>query len=284
MLMGLAYRVLGSVAEAEDVVQDTFLAWMDADHGTIVAPRRWLTTVCTRKAVDVLRSARRVRTDYVGTWLPEPAHTEVLETPETQLALSESVTTAFLLTLERLAPKERAAFLLHDVFAMEYNEIATNLDVTEAACRKLVSRARANVQRTDDLYPAPQEHQNELVAAFSLAITTGSTEKLAELLSADATLSADSGGKVVGIRKTLEGAEAVLDFVEKVLSPVWRTGEISVEDVNSGPSLVVRQGDDVFAVVTFAYTADSKASRIFIMRNPDKLARLDRELDFKIFS
>ena len=277
MLTGLAYRILGSIAEAEDIVQDTFLSWMKADRAAIDRPDSWLTTVCTRKAVDVLRSARHARTTYVGAWLPEPIHTQVLDTPETNTALSQTLTTAFMLVLERLAPKERAAFLLHEVFGESYEAVATCLDISQPACRKLVSRARANIQQTNKAYVAPRERQDELVAAFNLAISTGSTDRLANLLSSEATLSADSGGKVTAIRRTLEGPVEILDFVGRVLSPVWRDNEIVSTELNSGRAIVMRENGRTTAIVTFAYDDDLRASSIFIVRNPDKLASMDRE-------
>ena len=275
LLTGLAYRILGSYAEAEDVVQDTFLSWMAAEPAAIERPRSWLTAVCTRKAVDVLRSARRARTTYVGAWLPEPVHTEVLDTPESQAELSESVTMAFLLVLERLAPKERAAFLLHDVFGLAYREVAESLGVTEAACRKQVSRARANLRRGEGGHATPRPRQEELVAAFQAAIATGATDGLARLLSSEATLSADSGGKVVAVRKTLEGAETVLQFIRKVLSPAWRGGEMVAAELNARQALLLRQEGRITAAVSFACDAEGRAARIFITRNPDKLAHLD---------
>lgn len=276
MLTGLAYRILGSVAEAEDVVQDTYLSWIAADQSKIERPASWLATVCTRKAVDSLRSARQARTNYIGTWLPEPIHTQVLETPESELALSQNVTTAFLLVLERLAPKERAAFLLRDVFAMNYGEVAASLEITEAACWKLVSRARANLHKTQSTRTVPIERQEELVAAFKTAIEEGSVTELAGLLSSDATLSADSGGKVTAIRHTLEGSDAVLSFIAKVLSPAWQGVEIVSSELNASRAILAREGGQTVAVVSFAYDHDLKASKVFIMRNPDKLARVDR--------
>lgn len=276
MLTGLAYRILGSVAEAEDVVQDTYLSWIATEQSEIGRPSSWLATVCTRKAVDSLRLARHARTRYVGTWLPEPIHTQVLETPESELALSQNVTTAFLLVLERLAPKERAAFLLHDVFAMSYGEVAASLEITEAACRKLVSRARTNVRKTQSTQTVPIERQEELVTAFKTAIVEGSVAKLAGLLSSDATLSADSGGKVTAIRHTLEGSDAVLTFIAKVLSPAWQGVEIFSAELNAGRAIVLREEGRTVAVVSFAYDDDFKASGVFIMRNPDKLVRVDR--------
>ena len=137
-LLGLAYRILGSVAEAEDAVQDTFLRWRAADRDAIANPAAWLTTACTRRSLDLLKSARRTRVDYVGTWLPEPVRTAAEETPESSLELASSLSTAFLLLLERLSPKERAAYLLHEIFEQPYPDVAAALGLQEATCRKLV--------------------------------------------------------------------------------------------------------------------------------------------------
>lgn len=205
-------------------------------------------------------------------------HTHVLDTPETRTALSESVTTAFLLVLERLAPKERAAFLLHDVFDMGYEEIAASLEISEQVCRKLVSRARANVRRTNHARAVPRQRQDQLVSAFKAALATGSTDNLAKLLSAEATLSADSGGKVIAIRRPLEGSMAILDFIEQTLSPAWRGYEITTMDLNAGQALVVREDGRTVAVISFAYDSEFHTSGIFIMRNPDKLACMDRDI------
>src|SRR3546814_163350 len=142
-LTGLAYRILGTLAEAEDAVQDTFLKWREADQDAIDNPAAWLTTACTRRCLDLLRSARRRRVDYVGAWLPEPVHTVADDTPESAAELASSLSTAFLLLLERLSPKERAAYLLHEIFDRPYPEVAAALGLHEAACRKLVSRAKA---------------------------------------------------------------------------------------------------------------------------------------------
>ena len=275
VLTGLAYRILGSYAEAEDVVQDSFLSWMDADHAAIARPRSWLMTVCSRKAIDVLRSARRARTDYVGPWLPEPVRTDYFEAPqEAAAALSDTVTTSFLLVLERLSPKERAAFLLHDVFAMDYADIAAGLDVSEPACRKLVSRARANVRQPENARTVPRERQESLVAAFEQAIRTGETGPLAAMLSADATLRADGGGKVAAARKPLEGAPAVLTFVRKVLARAWRDFEIRIVEINAGLALIAYEDGLPSAAVTFGFGGDQKATDVYIVRNPDKLGHI----------
>jgi RNA polymerase sigma-70 factor (ECF subfamily) len=274
-LMGLAYRVLGSVAEAEDVVQDTLIAWLSHHRDGIENPKGWLTTVCVRKAVDVLKSARHTRTSYIGAWLPEPLHTDMLDDPEAQLSLSESVTMAFMLVLERLAPKERAAFLLHDVFEMDYADIAKSLDVGEAACRKLVPRARANVQRSEAPRNAPPERQKEVLRAFHAAIDTGELGELVHLLAEDVTLTVDAGGKASSINRMLSGNAEVLAFISKALFRYYNGAGFEDLELNSARSLAFRDEQGrIETVVTFGYDEDNRVNRIFITRNPDKLARI----------
>ena len=154
-LLGLAYRMLGSVADAGDAVQDTFVKWSSADREKIDNQRAWLTTTCTHRCLDILRAAHRTRVNYVGAWLPEPIHTSVDRDIDGELDLADSLSTAFLLLLERLSPKERAAFLLHEVLDQSYTEIAATLGMREAACRKLVSRAKSNIGHGEAKYSAP---------------------------------------------------------------------------------------------------------------------------------
>ncbi len=274
-LMGLAYRVLGSVAEAEDVVQDTLIAWLSHDGERIENPRGWLTTVCVRTAVDVLKSARQARTTYVGAWLPEPLHTDMLDDPEVQLSLSESVSMAFMLVLERLAPKERAAFIMHDVFEMDYADIAASLDVSEGACRKLVSRARANVRREEAPRQVPPERQEQVLRAFMGALKTGETGELVHLLASDVTLTVDAGGKATAINRMLAGSSEVLPFIGKALFRYYRGAVSEALELNSGRAAAFLTEKGVLETVfTFGYDADGKVNRIFITRNPDKLTRI----------
>jgi RNA polymerase sigma factor (sigma-70 family) len=160
-LLGLAYRILGSRADAEDAVQDCFLKWRDADRSQIKTPAAWLSSVCTRRCLDIQRAADRARVDYVGPWLPEPI--QPATPPAVDGKLAASLTTAFLLLLERLTPKERAAYLLHDIFDQSYAEIAAMLEMDEAACRKLVSRARQNIGRDKVRHITPRETQDSLL-------------------------------------------------------------------------------------------------------------------------
>ncbi|MGR4069601.1 RNA polymerase sigma factor SigJ [Billgrantia sp. C5P2] len=274
MLLGLAYRILGSRADAEDAVQDTFLKWQAADHEAIDTPHAWLTTACTRRCLDLLGNAHRARVEYVGAWLPEPIPTTVVSDAERSMQLADSLSTAFLLLLERLSPKERAAYLLHEIFDTSYAEIAAMLELKEPACRKLVSRARSNLQTAEERHTPPRERQQALLEAFRLAITEGATARLANLLSAEVRLSADGGGKVPTLLEPLHGKSTVLDFLASRLSQYWANYEWREADINGGCGFVMRREGDVVATVTFGYDRSGQASDIFIVRNPDKLARL----------
>ncbi|NYT85229.1 RNA polymerase sigma factor SigJ [Pollutimonas harenae] len=273
-LVGLAYRILGSVAEAEDAVHDTYIKWSEADHGQIENPAAWLTTTCTRHCVDLLRAAQKTRMVYVGAWLPEPIHALTDETPESALEMSSSLSMAFLLLLERLAPKERAAYLLHDIFDLSYADIAHALSVQEATCRKLVSRARTNIGRTQVLNVVPMERQEALLTAFQLAITTGDIHQLTELMSEDVELRADGGGKVQTLPVPLTGKKKVLDFIACKLGVYWKGLEWKALDINGMRGALLLQEGRIFATVSFACNAENRLTGVFIVRNPDKLARL----------
>ncbi len=275
-LLGLAYRILGSLADAEDAVQDTFLKWADAERAAIDTPAAWLTTVCTRRCLDLLRAAQRTRVSYVGAWLPEPVQTalpaegEIGEGPE----LAASLTTAFLLMLERLTPKERAAFLLREVFDRPYGEIAAALDLKEAACRKLVSRAKDHVERAQVRHRTPAERQDRLLAAFRAAVEEGATAPLAALLADDIRLSADGGGKVPALGRVLEGRAAVMDFIGGPLPRFWAGQDWQPVILNGTRAFLMRKDGQTVAAVTFAYDAQGLATDVFILRNPEKLAAL----------
>ena len=275
-LLGLAYRILGSLADAEDAVQDTFLKWHRADGQAIETPAAWLTTVCTRRCLDLLRSAHKSRVDYVGTWLPEPIHTPIEEGPENASSLARSLTTAFLLVLERLTPKERAAYLLHDIFDVSYPEIAETLELQESTCRQLVSRARANIEQAKVRHATPLERQEQLLAAFEAAVASGSASALAALLSDDVKLATDGGGKVPALLEALHGKAEVVDFIVKRLGEHWADYRWTMLDINGGRGAVLhKQGKIVtVAAVSFAYDDAGRVTNIYIMRNPDKLSRL----------
>lgn len=274
-LLGLAYRILGSHADAEDAVQDTFLKWRDADHAAIENPGAWLTTACTRRCLDLLRSAHKTRVSYVGTRLPEPILTTADGDFEDASALASSMSTAFLLMLERLTPKERAAYLLHEIFDVDYSEIARTLEIQEAACRKLVSRARDNIQQSQVRSVVPMRRQEQLLAAFEQAVATGSAGPFANMLSEDIRLSADGGGKVAALGEVLEGRTLVLDFITDKLHLWWPNYRKVPATINGNLGLLLQQEGTTVGVVSFSYDAEGRMTGIYVMRNPDKLARLD---------
>lgn len=282
-LMGLAYRILGTVSEAEDAVQDTYVRWLSAQNADdIREPLAWLTTVCTRRCLDMLKAANKTRVNYVGTWLPEPLHDVDVITAEDHLELSSSLTTAFLLLLERLTPKERAAYLLHEVFDSPYVEVSQILVMEEAACRQLVSRAKRHIGSSRVRSTVSHDMQSSFVTAFQNAIDSGNTQQLEALLTDDVTLSADSGGKVVSISKSLSKKNHVLKFIRLVLSPAWGAGANEVIQLNGQLGFVVHGAEGLHAAVTFSYLpVGGIVSDIFIMRNPDKLGRLESELTEK---
>lgn len=273
-LFGLAYRILGSRADAEDAVQDTYLKWIACDRDSISSPAAWLTTVCTRRCLDLSRAANRTRVDYVGTWLPEPVHTSIAPEAERNLELASSLTTAFLLLLDRLTPKERAAYLLREIFDVPYAEIAQTLEIGEAACRKLVSRAKSNIDRAEVRHSTPVDEQERLLAAFRDAITSGEAASLSTLLSKEIRLSADGGGKVPTIFEPIDGAADVTTFLTGPLHGYWSGYAWIVAELNGARGYLLRDDDVVVAAVSFSYSADGKARGIYIVRNPDKLARL----------
>lgn len=272
-LLGVAYRILGSRAEAEDAVQDTFLRWQETDIATVGSPGAWLTTACTRRAIDMLRAAYRSRVDYVGNWLPEPVHTFIDSEAKAQMELSSSLSTAFLLMLERLTPKERAAYLLYEIFEMSYSDVAASLDMSEPACRKLVSRAKARIGDDQVRYQPPRQKQEELLAAFEDAIRTGRPGSLAAMLASDVRLTADGGGKVAAAAGVMEG-ESVLAFLTERLSEWWAAYEWSFTELNGARGLILKQEGKIVATVSFAFDRSDRVTDIFIVRNPDKLAGL----------
>ncbi len=271
-LLGLAYRILGSRADAEDAVQDVFIKWQGSDRDAIDNPDGWLTTVCTRRCIDMLQAAHRTRVDYVGTWLPEPVFTVTADDDAREL--SSSLSTAFLLMLERLTPRERAAYLLHDILDMPYDDVAKTLDMAEPACRKLISRARQNVERDKVRHVTPLAQQEKLLAAFQDAASGGDMNRFAMLLSDDIELSVDSGGKVPAIARTLRGKADILEFLDNA-QRWWYSYRWVEMDLNGGLGVVLIGDGEPITAMSFAYDEEGRATNIYVMRNPDKLARLN---------
>ncbi len=267
-LIRIAYRMLGSVADAEDVVQEAFLRWIDADRQAVREPEAFLRRVVTRLCLDQLKSARHRRETYIGPWLPEP----VVETAEEAI---DDVTLPLMLTLERLSPLERAAFLLHDVFGVRFDEIAETIGREPATCRQLASRARTHVRAARPRFHMPKERGLEIAAAFFAASRSGDMQQLRSLLAADVTAYADGGGKTPAAMQPIVGLEAVMQvhaslvriFAEK-MSRIVRYGFI-----NGLPGFVTIEQGDILQT-TALEIEDGKIVGIYVMRNPDKLRHL----------
>lgn len=271
-LTGLAYRILGSISDAEDAVQDTFVKWAVADRASVANHGGWLVTACTRRCLDIRRAGYRARVDYVGAWLPEPIQLAAGADEEAELAAS--ISTACLVVMERLTPKERAAFLLHDVFDMPHAEVGRVLGVSEAASRKLASRARGRLRGGAPRQAVAPERQKALLAAFEAAARHGRSEPLRRLLAADARLIADGGGKVPAILQPVEGRDAVLDFVIRDLRRYWAGHAWTGIVLNGTPGLRIGPAEAPVAALSLGLDADGAVRDIFIVRNPDKLTRL----------
>ena len=267
-LIRIAYRMLGSVADAEDVVQEAFLRWIDADRQAVREPEAFLRRVVTRLCLDQLKSARHRRETYIGPWLPEP----VVETAEEEI---DDVTLPLMLALERLSPLERAAFLLHDVFGVRFDEIAETIGREPATCRQLASRARTHVRAARPRFHMPKERGLEIAAAFFAASRGGDMQQLRSLLAADVTAYADGGGKTPAAMQPIVGLEAVMQvhaslvriFAEK-MSLIVRYGFI-----NGLPGFVTIEQGDILQT-TALEIEDGKIVGIYVMRNPDKLRHL----------
>ncbi|WP_370980440.1 RNA polymerase sigma factor SigJ [Agaribacterium sp. ZY112] len=276
VLMGIAYRFLSTVSDAEDVVQDVYLKWSNEDIDTIQNPEAWLKTVCTRNCLDIVKSVERKRIDYVGTWLPEPIQTETSAEDDylNQAHLADSLSTAFIVMLERLTPKERAAYLLYEIFDTPYRTVAEALNLEEQTCRKLVSRAKSHIEKNKKRALVSPEKQAAFVNAFEFAITSGDSSNLQDLLANDIVLRADGGGKVAAILKPIEGSLEVLNFLVNDLKQFWHTFTWLKSKINGNDGFIIKSSDHIHAIVSFEFNEQDQASEIFIMRNPDKMAAL----------
>lgn len=273
-LLGIAYRILGSLNDAEDAVQDTYLKWADVEVNDIRSPTAWMTTVCTRRCIDILRKRRRSQIDYVGNWLPEPIQIADTMTPESQVELASSLNTAFLMVLERLTPKERAAYLLREIFDVDYADIAETLDVSEPACRKLVSRAASHITEGHVRASVPTTTQERLLSAFQSAVETGELTMLKEMLSENVRLHSDGGGKAPAALNTLFGIKKVSKFIEHGLTEFWNGWDWMPCDINGQMGLLTSANGETTGTISFGFDVDQRITDIFIMRNPDKLSAL----------
>lgn len=276
-LYGIAYRMLGAVADAEDVVQDAWLRWHGAERATLENPEAWLVRVTTRLALDRLRAAKAERANYVGVWLPEPMLMPVPVTPEQIQEQADDVSVAFLFMLERLSPGARAAFLMRDVFGADYGDIAQTLGRTEAAARQLVSRARLQLRGGEPRQAVPRATLRRLLTAFSEAMQSSDFHGLHALLSDDAQLIGDGGGKATSFASLVGG---------KRLAQLFYAGKrrfrdalhTEIHEIN-GQWALLRFIDGELESVQSYETDGERLTRVLVQRNPDKLRRIAKSLE-----
>jgi len=272
-LQKIAYRMLGSVAEAEDIVQDVWLRWHAADRGTIENGEAWLVAVTTRMSIDRLRAAKVQREYYTGIWLPEPEMTDSPTTPEQAKERADEVSVAFLLVLERLTPEARAAFLLREVFDADYAEVAQAIGKSEAACRQLVSRAKAQLRDERPRYAVSRETHRRLLEGFAQAIECGDFHAINALLSEDAMLIGDGGGKVTSFPKPMVGGRRIAQlFYASHLR--FRSGMQFKLVLLNGQWALLRYFEGQLESAQSFETDGDRIVRIHVQRNPEKLARI----------
>lgn len=270
LLFSIAYRMLGSVMEAEDVVQEAFLRWERADGSEVRSPRAYLSTVVTRLCMDQLRSARMRREEYVGPWLPEPLPTGTESDAAESAILDESLSMAFLVLLESLSPVERAVFLLREVFDYDYLEVARIVGKSEANCRQISHRAREAVAARRPRFEASREREEDLTRRFVEVCAGGDMEGLLGLLSEDITLWSDGGGRVRAALNPIQGSDRVSRFLFGILGKTSPGFVIRQTKINGQPGIVGYVDEDPMGVVTLDI-AEDRIQAIRIVVNPEKL-------------
>lgn len=274
-LLALAYRMLGSVADAEDAVQDAYLRLQTAED--VEAPEAWLVKATTRLCIDRLRSARR-RAQYVGPWLPEPVSTDWDIAAPDPAALTESLSIAFLVLLESLTPAERAAYVLREVFGYEFDEIAALLDKSSANIRQLTARARKRLDLNDRRFTASPEQADDLADRFLAACRSGDLANIESFLAADAVMYSDGGGKVFASPRPIHGPGKIAKLLAVVFRKLQRAGEIALTTVNGKPGLVVTVRGRTVEIFSFS-AAGGFVDTLFAVINPDKLRHWNRSME-----
>lgn len=276
-LLGVAYRMLGALPEAEDVVQDVWLRWHGADIAQIENPEAWLVATTTRRAIDGLRLARHRREQYVGMWLPEPVLSDHTETPEYVQETASDLSVAFLNVLERLAPDARAAFLLHDVFDQDYADIARTLGKSEAACRQIVHRARVQLREARPRYNVPQDVHQRLLRRFVAAVDSGDFQSMKALMAESAVLVGDGGGIVTSFPKPMVGGARIAQLLYAPL--LRRRAQLRMVPVAFNGRLGLLRYFDGALESAMAFDTDGeRIVQILVQRNPHKLQRIVAQL------
>jgi RNA polymerase sigma-70 factor, ECF subfamily len=281
-LLGLAYRMLGSMADAEDAVQETYLRWHAADRRNVSDPRAYLMTTTTRISLNMLTSARARHEEYVGPWLPEPVLDTKAIAPDCQTELAEDLSIALLLILDQLSPLERAAFLLHDVFDFSFGEVATALERSETACRQLAARARAHVRAARPRGATASAVRSgevdakhaQLMSEFMAATRSGDLNALMQMLASDVRLMTDGGGKVPAPLNVLDGADHAARFLVEVTRKGWREDfRPRFATINDMPGIIIDTAEGLVQTAAFEIEGDVIRA-LYVVRNPDKLRHL----------
>ena len=270
-LFGIAYRMLGSRTDAEDVLQDAYLRWHRGASEEVRSSEAWLVTTVTRLCIDRLRTARAEREHYIGPWLPEPLIGDAAPAADARAELSSSLSIAFLVVLEQLAPDERAAFLLHEVFDTDYAEIAEILGKSEAACRQIVSRARKRVRGQKPRAQVSDAARRSVLERFANAIQTQDKGALLELVADKASWTSDGGGQAKAALKVIRGRERVVRFAVAVLGRLADRVTFEMIAVNGEPALAICAGGKLFSIITVR-TDGLRILDVYTVLNPDKLA------------
>jgi RNA polymerase sigma-70 factor, ECF subfamily len=272
LLFSVAYRMLGSVADAEDMLQETFIRWQRAPDAEIRSPRAFLVTIISRLCINHLQSARVQREEYVGQWLPEPIVTSSGRDPLEIVRIDESLSMAFLVMLERLTPVERAVFLLREVFEYEYSEIAAVLGQSEANCRQILGRAKRHVNAMRPRFKTSQQKKSDLLERFLKATTSGDMEGLVALLSNDVVLHSDGGGKGIAVPNLIQGADNVARGIFGGLQRIVPKNLVRrVMEINGEPGVVSYLDGKPHSVLTLG-AGEGRIHAIYILTNPEKLA------------
>ena len=274
LLFSIAYRMLGSVMDAEDIVQEAFVRWQGASEGEVRSPRAYLSAVVTRLSIDQLRSARVRREEYVGPWLPEPLPEEPAPDVADTAALNESLSMAFLVLLESLTPTERAVFLLREVFDYDYGEISHLVDKSEANCRQIAHRARGYVAARRPRFERSPEQEERLTGSFLEACMGGDMEGLLELLTEDIVLWSDGGGKARAALNPIRGSDKVARFLLGILGKTPPGLVVRQTRVNSQPGIIGYYADGQPQSVTTFDIAEERIRAIHILVNPEKLGNI----------
>lgn len=277
-LQGIAYRMLGSVAEAEEVVQDAWLRWHETDALALDSAEAWLVTVTTRLSIDRLRAAKKQREHYTGFWLPEPLLSDSPSTPEQLLERADQISLAFLRVLERLSPEARAAYLMREVFDADYGAVALMIGKSEAACRQLVHRAKTQLREAQPRYAVPQDTHHRLLGKFAAALVGGDFAALKSLLADDAELIGDGGGKVPSFGKPLVGAQRIAQLFFAAERRHGSRQRVELVLLN-GEWGLLRFIEGALESAQSYETDGERIVRIHVQRNPDKLARLAAAFD-----